>query len=119
MSAPGLRQPTFPGKPDPIDVRSIQMKTLVTVLAISFACGGMLGALAAEKTIGQKGKMFSEAEATVKVGESLIFMNDDNIAHNILSTSPGNEFNLGSQSPGASTSVTFKSAGDVKVTCAI
>jgi plastocyanin len=95
------------------------MKAFVPVLAIAFVGGGMLGAIAAEKTIGQKGKMFSETEAAVKVGESLIFMNDDNIAHNILSTSSGNEFNLGSQAPGASTSVTFKSAGDVKVTCAI
>lgn len=95
------------------------MKTLVPVLAISFVCGGMLGAVAAEKTIGQKGKMFSEAEAMVKVGESLTFMNDDNVAHNILSTSAGNEFNLGSQAPGVSTAVTFKAAGDVKVTCAI
>jgi len=95
------------------------MKAFVPVLAIAFVCGGMLGAIAAEKSIGQKGKMFSETEATVKVGESLTFVNDDNIAHNILSTSPGNEFNLGSQAPGVSTAVAFKTAGDAKVMCAI
>jgi plastocyanin len=36
-----------------------------------------------------------------------------------MSTSPGNEFNLGSQPPGASTDVTFKVAGAVAVICAI
>jgi plastocyanin len=46
-------------------------------------------------------------------------MNDDSIPHNIMSTSGGNEFNLGSQPPGASTDVTFKESGDVLVICAI
>jgi plastocyanin len=36
-----------------------------------------------------------------------------------MSTSKGNEFNLGAQQPGAATPVTFKSAGDVQVICAI
>jgi plastocyanin len=31
----------------------------------------------------------------------------------------GNEFDLGSQPPGASTDVTFDAAGDVQVICAI
>jgi plastocyanin len=33
--------------------------------------------------------------------------------------SKGNEFNLGSQSPGSSTDVVFKEVGDVTVICAI
>jgi plastocyanin len=41
------------------------------------------------------------------------------VPHNIISTSTGNEFNLGSQPPGAATDVTFKQAGDVQVICAI
>jgi hypothetical protein len=40
-------------------------------------------------------------------------------AHNIYSTTKGNEFNLGSQSPGTSTDVTFNEAGEVQVMCAI
>jgi plastocyanin len=46
-------------------------------------------------------------------------VNDDTVSHNIISTSKGNEFNLGSQPPGTSTDVTFKEAGDVLVLCAI
>jgi plastocyanin len=46
-------------------------------------------------------------------------VNDDTVPHNIFSVSKGNEFNLGSQAPGASTDVTFKEAGEVQVICAI
>ncbi|MDU6140814.1 plastocyanin/azurin family copper-binding protein, partial [Bradyrhizobium sp.] len=52
-------------------------------------------------------------------GGAITFLNDDTIPHNIMSTSKGNEFNLGSQPPGASTDVTFKETGDVAVICAI
>jgi plastocyanin len=77
------------------------------------------GALAANLTISQKGRAFSSETVTLKKGGTLTFMNDDSIPHNIMSTSSGNEFNLGSQPPGASTDVTFKEAGDVLVICAI
>jgi plastocyanin len=77
------------------------------------------GALAANLTISQKGRAFSSETVTLKKGGTLTFMNDDSIPHNIMSTSTGNEFNLGSQPPGASTDVTFKEAGDVLVICAI
>ena len=78
-----------------------------------------LGALAANLTITQKGRAFSSETVTLKKGGTLTFMNDDSIPHNIMSTSGGNEFNLGSQPPGASTDVTFKETGDVLVICAI
>jgi plastocyanin len=81
--------------------------------------GLSVGALAANLTISQKGRMFSSENVTIKKGEMLTFLNDDSVPHNILSTSKGNEFNLGSQSPGTSTDVTFKEAGDVLVVCAI
>jgi plastocyanin len=41
------------------------------------------------------------------------------VPHNIYSTTKGNEFNLGSQSPGTSTDVMFSEAGEVQVMCAI
>ena len=87
--------------------------TFVALLGLS------AGALAANLTISQKGRMFSSENITLKKGEALTFLNDDSVPHNILSTSTGNEFNLGSQPPGASTDVTFKDAGDVLVICAI
>ncbi len=88
--------------------------TLVVFMGLS------VGALAAANmTIFQKGRAFSSENVTIRTGEALTFLNDDSVPHNIMSTSKGNEFNLGSQSPGSSTDVTFKEAGDVLVICAI
>jgi plastocyanin len=92
-----------------------KLATLVPVVLVGLS----VGALAANLTITQKGRVFSAESVTIKKGEMLTFLNDDSIPHNILSTSKGNEFNLGSQPPGASTDVTFKEAGDVLVICAI
>ena len=71
--------------------------TIVVLLGLS------AGALAANMTIAQKGRMFSSEAVSIKKGETLTFLNDDSVPHNIMSSSKGNEFNLGSQPPGAST----------------
>ncbi|MFL6791922.1 MAG: plastocyanin/azurin family copper-binding protein [Bradyrhizobium sp.] len=89
------------------------------MFALVILTGLSAGALAATQVIHQQGRVFSSETMTLKKGEALTFLNDDSIPHNILSTSKGNEFNLGSQPPGTSTDVTFKEAGDVQVLCAI
>ena len=94
------------------------MKNFKIVLIIAFL-SGVATAFAAERTINQKGKLFSESEIAIKKGETVNFLNDDNIVHNVMSTSTGNEFNVGAAKPGTSTPVTFKNAGDVRVICAI
>lgn len=94
------------------------MKLMKVALVLAFASGSA-AAFAAEHSISQKGRAFSETAVTVKKGDALVFVNDDNIAHNIMSTSAGNEFNLGSQAPGASAQVTLNNAGEVTVLCAI
>jgi len=91
---------------------------LIPLIPVVFL-GLSAGALAANLTISQKGRAFSSETVALKKGGTLTFMNDDSIPHNIMSTSTGNEFNLGSQPPGASTDVTFKEAGEVLVICAI
>ncbi|MGY4305391.1 plastocyanin [Bradyrhizobium sp. USDA 4369] len=90
-----------------------------TALALAVVAGLSTGALAATQVIHQQGRAFSEESVTVTKGGAITFLNDDTIPHNIMSTSKGNEFNLGSQPPGASTDVTFKETGDVAVICAI
>src|SRR5712672_804242 len=94
------------------------MRMLASLTFVVLA-GLSVGALAANLTITQKGRIFSSESVTIKKGEALTFVNDDTVPHNIISTSKGNEFNLGSQAPGSSTDVTFKEAGDVQVICAI
>ena len=94
-------------------MRILPSLTLVVLVGLS------AGALAANLTITQKGRLFSSENITIKKGESVTFANDDTVPHNIVSTSKGNEFNLGSQPPGAATDVTFKESGDAQVICAI
>ena len=94
------------------------MKGFKLVLAAAFLSGTVV-AFAAEKTVTQKGKVFSETEIAIKVGDTITFVNDDNVFHNVLSTHSENKFNLGSLKPGSSTPVTFKAAGDVPVLCAM
>jgi plastocyanin len=95
------------------------MRKLIPV-TLAILAGLTVGALAAaHQEIHQKGRVFSSENVTIKKGDALTFVNDDTIPHNILSTSKGNEFNLGSQAPGAATDVTFKEPGDVQVLCAI
>lgn len=88
-------------------------------LALVVVTGLSTGALAANLAIGQKGRLFSPDSVTIKKGETLTFVNDDTVPHNIYSASKGNEFNLGSQPPGASTNVTFSEVGETQVMCAI
>jgi plastocyanin len=95
------------------------MRLFPCVLAAAFVAGAVVAAFAAEHTVNQKGKKFSVSEIAVKKGDKVAFVNDDNVAHNIFSATAGNDFNLGSQAPGSSASVTFDKAGDVDVMCAI
>jgi plastocyanin len=95
-----------------------KMKSVAFAAALGMIAG-CLTALAAERSITQKGKVFSETELTIKKGDTLIFVNDDSITHNIFSTSSGNTFNIGAQAPGISTPVKFANAGEVSVLCAI
>jgi len=75
---------------------------------------GVAVAGAADHTIRQKGKVFSESEIAVKRGDELLFLNDDNIAHNVLSITAGNRFDLGLLNPGELRPVKFDSVGDVR-----
>lgn len=94
------------------------MKSLKLIAVVAFLAG-ITAAYATERSIRQKGKVFSEAEVTIKKGETLLFVNDDSIAHNVLSTSATHRFNLGLMQPGNATPVTFKNSGELSIICAI
>jgi len=94
------------------------MHGLKISMLIAFLSGSAV-ALAAETSIKQKGRLFTPSEVSVKKGDTLMFVNDDNITHNVYSASTGNQFNLGAIAPGNSTPVTFKNSGTVDILCAI
>lgn len=75
--------------------------------------------LAEEHVVTQKGQKFTPATLNVKVGDEVVFVNDDTGTHNVFSESPDNNFDLKAQRPGTRTKVTFPMAGSVEVRCAI
>ena len=91
----------------------------ILFMAMLFA-GIVLGsAPAAERTITQSNKTFSEAEITIKPGDKVVFKNDDQVTHNVFSTSKGFEFNLKTQGPGTAASVPFSAEGTAEIRCTI
>lgn len=91
----------------------------IALLPLVIFAGLASGAFAAKQSVRQQGRMFSVESISIKKGDTVTFVNDDNVPHNIASITPGSEFNLGSQRPGASTDVAFTEAGEVQVICAI
>jgi len=67
--------------------------------------------------ISQRGVKFDPDFAVVRVGQAVVMPNDDSVAHNVYSLSPGGKFNLGIYPEGESRSVTFDKPGVVSVRC--
>ncbi len=76
-------------------------------------------ASAAEHVVSQKNKSFSVKKLSLKVGDTIKFVNDDSFAHNVFSLSAPKSFDLGSFGNGASRTVTFDKPGKVEVECAV
>jgi plastocyanin len=74
---------------------------------------------AAEVTVGQKGKAFSKTEVTIKVGDTIVFENDDDVTHNVFCKAEGCQFNTKGQAPAAKFSQKFEKEGTFEVRCAI
>ena len=94
---------------------------LVLMLGAGFFAMGEGGT--AEKdsgsTVKQKNREFSTTEITIKPGEKVVFQNDDDVTHNVFSTSKVNPFTIKIQKPGESSSVDFATEGVTEVRCAI
>ena len=89
------------------------------LVSLALLAGLASGASAAEVTITQKDKNFSEKTVEIGVGDTLRFVNDDDITHNVHSSTDGESFDLGAQAPGTESSHTFSHPGEVKIRCAI
>jgi plastocyanin len=79
----------------------------------------VMPALAEEHLIVQKDRAFSQSEITIKTGEAIVFKNSDEVTHNVFSVSPGMEFDIRRQAPGASSTVVFSKEGVAEVRCSI
>jgi plastocyanin len=94
-----------------------------SLLALALPCIGLVIAgvawAAQEHVVAQKNKSFSAKKLTVKVGDTVKFVNEDSFAHNVFSLSAAKSFDLGSFGNGGSKSVTFDKPGQVEVECAV
>lgn len=79
----------------------------------------MFSAFAQDITITQKDKKFSKKEISVKQGQKITFINDDNVAHNVYTVIDGEKKDLGLQRVGDSGELVFKKKNTYRVRCAI
>jgi plastocyanin len=76
-------------------------------------------AQASDIEVVQKNKKFSMPALKARVGDTLVFKNDDPFFHNIFSLSDIQSFDLGSYPQGEARKVVLQKEGTVEVECAI
>jgi plastocyanin len=78
-----------------------------------------VSAQATDHPVVQRHKSFGTPRLSVKVGDSVSFVNLDDVPHNAFSLSAGNVFDTGFVVRGESRRVTLSSPGVVEVECAV
>ena len=69
--------------------------------------------------IDMEDKEYQPRYSTVHAGDQVVFVNKDNIRHNVFSSSGNNAFDLGTYGAGLKRAVTLKEPGIVKIYCNI
>jgi plastocyanin len=87
------------------------------ILILTTLGGSLL--LGEDHEVIQKDRSFSQTEIAVKPGDKIVFKNADDVTHNVFSMTPGMEFDLRRQAPGASSTVPFDKEGVAEVRCSI
>lgn len=96
------------------------MKKLLKNTALTLALSLLAStAFAAEFTVGQEDKKFTQKTLDISVGDTVNFKNNDPFSHNVYSLSDAKSFDLGSYPKGKQRSVTFDTAGIIEIGCAI
>lgn len=72
-----------------------------------------------EHVVAQQNKAFDKKELAIKVGEKVVFKNDDPFVHNIFSLSKPTPFYLGTFGKGQSRDIVFAQEGTFEIECAI
>ena len=94
------------------------MLRLIAGVALTLCLMAPTGAPKTRHEIRQQGKEFSQEVLVLSVGDSVTFINDDIVMHNVFSSSAGLEFNLRPQPPGKTGTVAFADAGNALIRCA-
>ena len=105
------------GEPNRVAPEDTSMRTFFILATLFASAAGH--AVAAEHVIGQKSKAFTVSNVEAKVGDDVLFVNDDGVFHNIFSLSDAQSFNLGAYGPGISKKMKLEKVGKIEVECAI
>jgi plastocyanin len=92
------------------------LKMMVLSLAVSALA---TGAAAAEHRITMAGSDYAPATVEAKVGETLVFENNDTEAHNVFVPTVAFSTDLGKQDPGKSARLQLTKPGSFEVECVI
>jgi plastocyanin len=96
------------------------MRKVICSLILALAAQG---ALAKKIVIHQKDKNFDKKEVKAKIGDVLVFQNDDPFQHNVYSLSKGNSFEIQTQEPESSSELVLSAdkfkGGKMDIECAI
>ena len=96
------------------------MNRLFASALLSLALIAMLeNANAAQQHVTALGKQFSTPEVRIAHEDMVIFVNQDEVVHQVFSTTEGLRFNLKRLPPGAASGVRFAKRGIAEVRCAI
>lgn len=69
--------------------------------------------------ITQRGSQFDPPALTIRKGDTIIFVNDDNKPHHVVSHTPSSKFDLDLQKPGERSPVMMNVIGEIVVSCDI
>lgn len=89
---------------------------LVATSAMAFTGTALAGE---QHVVGQKNKAFTTKTIRAKVGDKLVFRNDDAFHHNVFSLSDTQSFDLGSFGQGVAREVVLTKTGTLEIECAI
>lgn len=93
-------------------MRALMMLTM-TASALASAAG------AEEITIGMAGAAYAPAMVEAKIGDIIVFDNDDDVAHDVFIPTLGYAADLGRQDPLATTTLNLGRAGMFEVECVL
>jgi plastocyanin len=76
-------------------------------------------AQAADITVTMAGADYAPASLAARVGDRLVFVNDDVLDHNVFVPTAGHGVDLGKQPPGNQTELSLGKAGSFEIECVI
>jgi plastocyanin len=91
----------------------------LNALGLALALTGTPTAFAADHVVVQRNKAFAVTRLSVEVGDTVTFLNLDDVPHNAFSLSKSNPFDTGMVMKGGSKAITFARPGAVEVECAV